>query len=46
VALGQIFSLGRLRWDLWEGGRLEHPGADGMILKWNFENWDEVNGLD
>jgi hypothetical protein len=42
----QIFSLGRLRWDLREGDQLEDPGADGMILKRIFENWDDVNGLD
>ena len=33
VALGQIFSLGRLRWDLREGDHLEDPGADGRISK-------------
>lgn len=46
VAVGQIFSLGRLLWDVSEGDHLEDPGSDGRILKWIFENWDEVNGLD
>jgi hypothetical protein len=32
VALGQISSLGRLRWDLSEGDHLEDQGVDGRLL--------------
>jgi hypothetical protein len=46
VALGQISSLGRLRWDLSEVDHLEDKGTVLRLLQWMLEDWDEGNGLD